>query len=90
MASRNEGFGPRLVCGSARGSATAGGDRMPRIRPRMRASGWMKCRYATIARYQTLLPASVATSDLNAYARFFATVTARPTIPLPRSNPAAH
>ena len=43
-ASRNEGLGPRLVCGLAVGSATAGGARMPRIRPRTRASGWMKCR----------------------------------------------
>ena len=43
-ASASDGRGPRLVCGSPGGSATSGGDSTPRIRPRMRASGWMKWR----------------------------------------------
>ena len=43
-ASANDGRGPRLVCGSLGGSATSGGDSTPRMRPRSRASGWMKCR----------------------------------------------
>ncbi len=58
----------------AGGSATSGGDSTPRIRPRTRASGWMKCRYATVARYQSLLPGSESTSDRSAYAMFFAIV----------------
>src|SRR5262249_51788455 len=87
--SASEGLGPRLVCGATGGSATSGGDRTPRIRPRTLASGWMKCRYATAARYQTLLPLSESTSERVAYAMFFPTVPARPTPPLNSSNAAA-
>ena len=62
-ASASDGRGPRLVCLSCAGSTTSGGERIPRIRPRTRASGWRKCRYATVARYQGLLPRSVSTCD---------------------------
>src|SRR5271154_5592515 len=50
----------------------------------------MKWRYATIPRYQERLPRSEVTSDRQAYARFFAIVTATPTRPQPSSRADAH
>ena len=85
----SDGRGPRLVCGSACGSGDAGGDNMPRICPRMRATGCRKWRYATIARYQSRLPPSEETSERIVYATFFSIVTARPTSPLLSRRPAA-
>ena len=59
------------------------------MRPRTRANGWMKCRYATVARYQSRLPGSESTSDRSAYAMFLTIVAAMPTRPTPRSSEAA-
>ena len=88
-ASRSEGRGPLLVCGSPVGIRTAGGESIPRICPRSRAIGWMKWRYATIARFHSRLPLSEATSDRIAYVRFLVTVTARPMRPVPSRSAAA-
>src|SRR5207237_7218819 len=73
QASPSDGRGPWLVCRCVSGSATDGGESSPRIRPRSRAMGWRKCRYATIVRYQMERPGRQLTSDRSAYATFLET-----------------